>query len=85
MDALPLAGNLSLYELFRQLVPETALGAVAVVITAALFLSVVALWLWCCRFDEHPMSKMSAFADTADSAVALLGSPVVDTRVSRNS
>jgi hypothetical protein len=57
MDALPFAGNLSLYELFRQLVPDTTLGAIAVVLTMGLFLSFVAIWLWYWSSGEHSVSN----------------------------
>jgi hypothetical protein len=85
MDALPLAGNLSLYELFRQLVPNTALGAVAVVLTVGLFLSLVAVWLWCWRPDENLKCRMPTFADVMDSMVAERGSSLVDTQLNRKS
>lgn len=67
MDALPFAGNLSLYELFRQLVPDTTLGAVVVVLTMGLFLSFVAIWLWCWSSDEHSVSKASTISDSRNS------------------
>jgi type II secretory pathway component PulM len=85
MDALPLAGNLSLYELFRQVVPNTALGAVAVVLTMGLFLSLVAMWLWYWRPDENLEGKASTMADIADSMVAERGSSLADTQVNRKS
>lgn len=81
MDALPLAGNLSLYELFRQLVPNTALGAVAVVLTVGLFLSLVAVWLWCWRPDGNSEGSTSTFAGMADSMVSEPGDPLVDMQV----
>jgi hypothetical protein len=85
MDALPLAGNLSLYELFRQLVPDTALGAVAVVLILGLFLSVVAIWLWSWRPDEHQGGGTSTFADTTESTVAHPDTSVVGLRANRRS
>lgn len=59
MDALPLAGNLSLYELFRHLIPDTTGGAAAVVLTACLFLSLVAVWLWYWSSDKHSATQAS--------------------------
>jgi hypothetical protein len=85
MDALPLAGNLSLYELFRQLVPNTALGTVAVALTVGLFLSLVAIWLWYWRPQENLEGRASTFADITDSMVAEPGSSAVNTQVNRNS
>jgi hypothetical protein len=85
MDALPLAGNLSLYELFRQLVPNTALGAVAVVLAVGLFLSLVAAWLWYWCSDENLEDRTSTFADIRNSMVAEPGSSLVDTQVNRKS
>jgi hypothetical protein len=66
MDALPLAGNLSLYELLRQAVPETVLGAFAVVVVIALFLSLVAVWLWFWRLDENAANASSEPGETVD-------------------
>ena len=80
MDALPFAGNLSLYELFRQLVPNTALGAVAVVLAVGLFLSLVAIGLWCWRPGENLEGRTSTFADITESMVTEPGSSVVDTQ-----
>ena len=81
MDPLPLAGNLSLYALFRQAMPETMLGAFVAIVAIGLFLSLVAIWLWFWRPDEYPASAMEKLGDTTDFTLAESGSSVVDTRV----
>ena len=81
MDPLPLAGNLSLYALFRQAIPETVLGSFAAIVVIGLFLSLVAVWLWFWRPDEYQASATEKLGDTTDLALAESGSPVVDTRV----
>ena len=81
MDPLPLAGNLSLYALFRQAMPETMLGAFVAIVAIGLFLSLVAVWLWFWRPDEYPASAMEKLGDTTDFTLAESGSSVVDTRV----
>ena len=67
MDALPLAGNLSVYELFRGLVPDTALGAMAVVIATGLFLALVAAWLWFWSSSEQMVGHAAANEDHGKS------------------
>ncbi|SOE92558.1 hypothetical protein SAMN05414139_05291 [Burkholderia sp. D7] len=81
MDPLPLAGNLSLYALFRQAIPETVLGAFAATVVIGLFLSLVAVWLWFWRPDEYPASALEKLGDTTDFMLAESSSSVVDARV----
>jgi type II secretory pathway component PulM len=56
-----------------------------VVLTVGLFLSLVAVWLWCWRPDENLKCRMPTFADVADSMVAERGSSLVDTQLNRKS
>ncbi|MFK4443823.1 hypothetical protein ABH944_004357 [Caballeronia udeis] len=81
MDPLPLAGNLSLYALFRQAIPETVLGAFAATVVIGLFLSLVAVWLWFWRPDEYPASALEELGDTTDFMLAESSSSVVDARL----
>ncbi|WP_158933906.1 hypothetical protein [Burkholderia sp. S171] len=81
MDPLPLAGNLSLYALLRQAVPETVLGAFAATVVIGLFLWLVAIWLWFWRPDAYPASAMEKLRNTTDIKIAESNSALVDARV----
>lgn len=85
MDALPLAGNLSLYELFRQAVPETVLGAFAVIVVVALFLVLVAIWLWFWRPDKHSARATVESEEVVDFALVEGSGSALETAPNRKS
>ncbi len=61
MNAWPLAGNLSLFELFRELAPGSVLCGLALSLLAGMLLAVLAIWLWCRRGNEGREHFPSAF------------------------